>query len=91
MFSLLVPMIMNKEFWHVSGKPQKDKEEIERNLHHVSLEGLSFIDSLLRYEYKERPSSSQILQSPYMNKFEEVTANSPTLGEIIAKHGASFG
>jgi len=43
-------IISSKEYWTLEVKPQNDIKEFEKNMHNVSLEGLSFIDSLIRHD-----------------------------------------
>ena len=84
------PVVLNKkDYWTLSGKHESDKESAERNIHYVSLAGLEFIDKLLRFKCNDRPHTEDILKLPYLTNLEKMRT-SPTLGNIIAKHGSTF-
>ena len=82
-------VISQKEYWTISAKKESDKEEAAKNLHFMSLDGLAFINSLLRFQCADRPSTHNILKSAYLNDTNHFRG-SPTIGDIIAKHGSSF-
>ena len=66
-------VIKFKEYWSVSGLEEPDDEDAYRSLHYLTLDGLSFINSLLKFTCQARPKTQEILESGYLNNFEAIT------------------
>ena len=83
-------IISSKEFWTLEAQPGLSEKDEEINMHQVSVHGLNFIDSLLMFDAKKRPTIDEMLDSPYMKDFDNVVETSPTLGELIVSHFHTF-
>ena len=61
-----------QKWWYDLSEQERMRfqELADKNIHFVSLAGLVFINSLLRFKCFDRPKTEEILNFPYLTNFE---------------------
>ena len=80
---------MQKTDWVLFVYDNLEEIEAERNMHYVSLNGLQFINSLMRYHCKYRPSIDDVINHSYLTD-EDSIKSCVTLADIIKLPDDSF-
>lgn len=77
--------IMNftKEYWSIASTVSTSPEDIQKNLQYISIEGLKFAEKMLKFDFRERPFSHDLLKDDY---WKIDLKSLKTLGDIMKEN-----